>query len=233
MVEPDGSHHTHPDSPSSDWYRTLWNFLDDSSLRVRDSLDSLWSINVYTYYSTILPTCQPLNLTTAHLYSIVNLQQRGLYCTVYSIVVVESIVIVVVIEPSVNSIVVESIVVEHNLYSIVVVVVVIAVELTLYSQSVRCCNTSRALSLRCQQRGLWQHTRYLSRWEQDKCGSLGWFWVSRCYNITVLLTVRGTIYSMKKILANGHERHSSNTFADSLQVCILQFTPLNFATHTC
>ena len=62
-----------------------------------------------------------------------NLQQRGLYCTVYGILVVESIVIVVVIEPSVNSIVVESIVVEHNLYSIVVVV--IAVELTLYSQS--------------------------------------------------------------------------------------------------
>jgi len=61
MVEPDGSHHTHLGSPSSDWCRTLWNFLDDSSLNVRDSLYSLWSINLYTNYSTILPACQPLN----------------------------------------------------------------------------------------------------------------------------------------------------------------------------
>ena len=60
------------------------------------------------------------------MYSIVNLQQRGLYSTVYGIVVVESIVVesIVVVEPSVCTLVV-----------IVVVKIVVVIELALYSQS--------------------------------------------------------------------------------------------------
>ena len=79
----------------------------------------------------MLVYCQTLSLSTSEsqIQPFLNPQQRGLCSTVYSILAVESIVVVViVVEHSVCSVVV----VEHNLYSIVVVVVI---ELTLLSQS--------------------------------------------------------------------------------------------------